>query len=97
MLITCTAVARSMAKKVILRRIPQLNKKGYLTIKGFQSSHSMHQRALRYNSNTIVTYPKTSKTTICIGQHMNLYKKHYNMVARLFLCTTGYQNKLLYN
>ena len=37
------------------------NLKGLSDYISFQASHNIHQRALRYNPNTIVTYPKTPR------------------------------------
>ena len=59
--------------------------KGYLATKGFQASHNMYQRALRYNPNTIVTYPTTPNTIIYIGYCTQLYKSYYNIAAGLLL------------
>ena len=53
--------------------------------KSFQVSHNIHQRALRYNSNTIATYPKTLNITVYIGHHKHPYKSYYTMAAGLLL------------
>ena len=59
MLITRTTVAGTMA--IISQLKENLNVKLQESLEiteSFQASHYIHQRALRYNANTIVTYPK---------------------------------------
>ena len=62
-----------------------MNEKHQLTTNSFQENYNIHQRALRYNPNTIVTYPKTPNRTVYVGHCKHTYKSFYNMAAGLLL------------
>ena len=62
-----------------------MNEKDQLTTMGFQANHNIHWRALWYNPNTIVIYPKTPNATVYVGCHEHLYKSYCNIAAGLLL------------
>ena len=58
MAIAPTTVAGAMAVASQFKKNLIIKSKGSSDYKELPSSHYIHQRALRYNANTIVTYPK---------------------------------------
>ena len=82
--ITCTTVAGATVETSLFKKnvATKLNK--LFDYKSFQVSCDIYQRALGYNSNTIVTYPKTPNTTIYARCHIHFYKSYYNIATGLF-------------